>query len=142
MRATKWSALVPFAAAGLLLALAATGVARDGGPGKDQVRLEATLYATPDDPDALGEARFESRPDRRELRIDVGGVSITGAVDVFVNGTFLGTIGLDNQGRGRLELKTRDGDTVPLLADGDEIDVVDAADNETLILSGALQSRN
>jgi hypothetical protein len=112
--------------------------ARDGGG--DEVRLEATLDATTADPGAFGEARFESRSDRRELRIDVDDISVTDVVDVFLNGRFRGTIVLDAGGGGRFELNTQDGDRVPFLQEGDEIEIVDANDGVTLILSGILQS--
>jgi hypothetical protein len=142
MKATKWNALAVLATAALLLALAASGLARDGGGdcGRDEVRLEGALDAGTADPGALGEARFESRSDRRQLRIDIADVSITDEVDVFVNGVFIGSIVLDNEGSGRLELNTQDGDRVPPLQDGAEVVIVDAEDLDTVILSGTLRS--
>jgi len=104
----------------------------------DEVRREADLSATDVDPGASGRARFESRQDRAEFRVQVDNVSVTDAVDVFVNGDFVGTIVLDDRGDGELDLNTRDGDTVPTLQDGDEVEVVDAADDTTLILVGIL----
>jgi hypothetical protein len=138
MTVTRWNALAVCATAALLAARTPAVPARDGGG--DEVRLQATLDATAADPGAFGEARFESRPDRRELRIDVDNVSATDALDVFLNGRFRGTIVLDEQGDGRLELNSQDGDIVPMLQEGDEIELVDANDGVTLILSGILQS--
>jgi hypothetical protein len=57
-------------------------------------------------------------------------------VDVFVNGNFVGTITLDSNGNGELDLNTANGDMVPNLHNGDEIEVYDAADDVTLILLG------
>jgi hypothetical protein len=138
MKVAKWNALAVFAAAALLAALTPAVPARDGGG--DEVRLEAALDPTAVDPGASGLARFESRPDGSELRIDVAGISVTDAVDVFLNGRFRGTIVLDAGGAGRFELNSQDGDRVPSLQEGDEIDLVDANDGVTLILSGILQS--
>jgi hypothetical protein len=135
MTVTKWNVPAVLALAALLLALPSALPARDGG--RDEVRLQATLDATNADPGAQGEARFESRSDRRELRIDVENVDAD-EVDVFLNGHFRGTIVLDEEGSGRLELRTEDGDRVPFLQDGDEVDLTD--DNGVLLLSGVFAS--
>jgi hypothetical protein len=47
---------------------------------------------------------------------------------------------LSNDGDGRLELNSQNGDPVPALRAGDDVEVVDANDGETLLL-GILQSR-
>src|SRR5262245_33787179 len=138
MKVPKWNALAVFATAALA-AVPSAVPARDGG--RDEVRLEAALDPTAVDPNASGRARFESRPDRSELQVDVDDISVTDEVDVFVNGSFIGTIALDDDGGGRLELNSRNGDAVPALRDGDEIEVVDANDGVTLILSGILRPR-
>jgi hypothetical protein len=135
MTVTKWNALAVLALAALLLALPAALPARDGG--RDEVRLQAALDPTDAAPGASGEARFESRTDRRELRVDVDNVDADEA-DVFVNGYFIGLIVLDEEGSGRLELRTEDGDRVPQLQAGDEVEVTD--DLGTLLLTGVLGS--
>jgi hypothetical protein len=139
MKVSKWNALAVFATAALALAGPSAVPARDGGG--DEVRLEAALDPTAVDPNASGRARFESQPDRSELRIDVDGISVTDVVDVFLNGWFRGTIVLDEEGDGRFELNSQDGDRVPSLREGDEIEIVDANDGVTLILSGILRTR-
>jgi hypothetical protein len=105
-----------------------------------RVRLETDLTPTAAAPDAEGHARFESRPDRARFRVEVEDVSVTDAVDVLVNGNLIGVITLDN-GFGELELNSKDGDTVPLLQAGDEVDIVDDADGTTLLLSGVLSPK-
>jgi hypothetical protein len=139
MKVSKWNALAVFATAALASAVPSAVPARDGG--RDEVRLEAALTPTAVDPGAFGEARFESRSDRSELRVEVDDISVTDEVDVFVNGSFIGTIVLDDDGGGRLDLNSQNGDAVPALRDGDEIEVVDANDGVTLILSGILRPR-
>ena len=44
------------------------------------------------------------------------------SVDVFANGDFIGTIALDDSGSGALNLDTDNGDDVPTLQDGDDIE--------------------
>jgi plastocyanin len=103
----------------------------------DPVNLAGSLAATdPDDPDAAGTATFNMVPYRSTFDLLVQNVVSTTAVDVFVNGNFVGTIGLDASGNGELFLDTDNGDTVPALQNGDEIEVYDAADDATLILIG------
>jgi hypothetical protein len=107
----------------------------------DDVRLEADLSPTDVDPGASGRARFESDRYDTQFRVEVQNVSVTDTVDVFVNGDFVGTIVLNYLGQGELDLDARNGDTVPALQDGDEVEVVDAADDTTLILVGILNQR-
>ncbi len=89
-----------------------------------------------DDPDAVGQASFVMRPDRSTLSVAVSGVISTTSLDVFVNGNLIGSITLDCNGNGELDLNTDNGDDVPNLQDGDEIEIYDAADDVTLILLG------
>ncbi len=106
----------------------------------DAVELSGTLAGGDADPDATGQVAFEMRPDRTTLSVAVAGVTSTDTVDVFVNGNFLGTIALDGDGNGELDLSTLNGDDVPNLQDGDEIEVYDAADDATLIVIGNVSS--
>ncbi len=106
----------------------------------DAVELSGTLTGGDADPDATGQAAFEMRPDRTTLSVAVAGVTSTATVDVFVNGNFIGTIALDGNGNGELDLSTLNGDNVPNLQDGDEIEVYDAADDATLVVIGNVSS--
>jgi plastocyanin len=106
----------------------------------DPVVLTGSLSPTDIDPNAFGMVAFEAVPYRSTLSVMVGGVTSTNAVDVFVNGAFIGTITLDANGNGELDLNTDNGDTVPNLQDGDEIEVYDAMDDTTLILIGNVHS--
>jgi plastocyanin len=102
----------------------------------DPVQLSGTLF--PPDPAsaATGQAADEMRPYRTTLSVGVANVTTTTSVDVFVNGSFIGNIVLDGSGNGELDLNTNNGDMVPTLQDGDEIEVYDAADDTTLIVIG------
>lgn len=103
----------------------------------DPVTLSGPLASQDaDDPDAVGQATYVMRPDHSTLSVAVGGVVSTATLDVFVNGNFVGTITLDGDGNGELDLDSANGDNVPALQDGDEIEVYDAADDATLILLG------
>jgi plastocyanin len=104
------------------------------------VELTATLTAGDPDPDATGAASFEMRPTRASFSVAVTGVTSTNALDVFINGNPVGSITLDCGGSGALLLDTQQGDTVPPLQGGVEVEVFDAADDTTLILIGTLSS--
>lgn len=106
----------------------------------DPVILNGLLSPSGPDPDAIGTASYEMVPYRTTLSVAVQGVTSTNAVDVFVNGNFLGTIGLDPNGNGELDLNTDNGDMIPALQNGDEIEVYDAVDDVTLILIGNVSS--
>jgi plastocyanin len=106
----------------------------------DPVVLTGSLSPTPVDPNAFGMVNFKAVPYRSTLSVMVGAVTSTNKVDVFVNGGFIGTIALDINGNGELDLNTDNGDIVPNLQAGDEIEVYDAADDITLILIGNVHS--
>ncbi len=131
MRSARFSIWLRLTTVVLLMALPAIVLA------DEEVKLEAMLTGTDAAPDASGGARFEMRPDRSEFRVEVEDVASVDMVNVLANGDFIGTITLD-AGRGELELQSQNGDTVPVLKDGDEIEVVNAAD-DTLLLVGTLR---
>jgi plastocyanin len=106
----------------------------------DPVVLQGALVAADADPDATGAASFHMVPYRSMFDVTVQGVVSTTGVHVFVNGNFVGPIGLDAAGNGVLHLNTDNGDTVPALHDGDEVEIYDAADDATLILIGNVAS--
>jgi hypothetical protein len=96
----------------------------------------------PDLQGGIGQVNYEMRTARTNLSVVVTHVNSAAAVDVFGNGEFIGTIVLDpRSGNGELDLDTDNGDMIPTLQVGDEIDVFDAADDTTLLLSGRLRSR-
>jgi len=100
------------------------------------IRLEARLSPTLVDPKAAGSARYEVHGSRRRFRVDIKNVSSTRSVAIRVNGATLGTVRLSS-GAGRLERDTDKGHTVPQLAVGALIEVVNAASG-ALILTGRL----
>jgi hypothetical protein len=107
----------------------------------DTVVLWAPLLP-PDLQGGIGQVNYEMRHVRTTLSVAVTHVNSAAAVDVFVNGDFIGTIVLDpRSGNGELDLNTDNGDIVPTLQAGDEIEVFDAADDTTLLLIGHLRSR-
>jgi hypothetical protein len=119
------------------LVVSAMGAAR-----ADGVHLEGTMF--PPDPSdaATGQVVYDMQPDRATLSVAVASVSFTDAVNVFLNGDFIGTIALPDpaSGSGTLDLDTDNGDDVPTLQDGDEIEVFDANDDTRLILIGNVSS--
>jgi hypothetical protein len=97
----------------------------------------------PDFHGGVGQVNYEMRSDRTTLSVAVTHVNSAAALDVFANGDFIGTIFLDpRSGNGELDLDTANGDIVPTLQAGDEIDVFDPADDTTLLLMGRLRSRD
>ena len=108
----------------------------------DTVVLWAPLVP-PDLHGGIGQVNYEMRRDRTTLSVAVTHVNSAAALDVFVNnGDFIGTIFLDpRSGNGELDLDTDNGDIVPTLQAGDEIEVFDAPDDTMLLLVGRLRSR-
>ena len=104
---------------------------------RDRIELEADLIPTNADPFASGEAKFEKRDDRTRFEVEVEDVSSIGELDVRANGSSVGSITVDENGDGQLELDTRNGDTVPDLEAGDVVEVFNAVGD--LILSGTLE---
>jgi plastocyanin len=108
----------------------------------EPVKLRTHLSAgDPDDPNARGKAAFRMRPNRAGFRVKARNVTSTVLLDVFINSTFVGSIALDASGAGELVLETQHGDSVPIVQDGDVIDIYDAVDDTTLILSGIFAPR-
>jgi hypothetical protein len=106
----------------------------------DSVLLWAPLVP-PDLQGGIGQVNYEKLTNRTTLSVGVTHVKSAAALDVFVNGDFIGTIFLDRVANGELDLDTDNGDIVPTLQAGDEIEVFDAADDTTLLLIGHLRSR-
>ena len=61
----------------------------------------------------------------RELEVEIEDVNLSGGTSLTatVNGTSVGQLTLDIDGRGRLKLKTEDGQIVPAVNDGDTVNV-------------------
>lgn len=110
----------------------------------DDVRLRAELKATDEGDDAEGDAEWrkqeDGKYDRIRFRVDVQDVERdgTGTVAVRRDGdvVFQGEIKIDD-GQGRLELDTDDGDKVPNLQEGDVVEVADRKD--VVVLTGTLK---
>ena len=122
---------IPVAAA-LALALNFMVLAHDG-----RTRLESRLTATSAEPLDSGKAKFEMRDDRVRFSTEVEDVAVAQQIEVVVAGMSLGTVAIDALGGADLNLDSRDGDTVPVLQDGDLVEVFDTNGN-ILILSGTL----
>ena len=115
-----------------------------------QTKLIAELSATNDDPLASGKTKWEERfegaaLERRRTSTEVEDVSTTGNHQVLVKrgdpavviATM--TVSVDALGFGDLNLDSRDGDTVEILAAGDSVEVRNP--NGVLILTGTLQEK-
>jgi hypothetical protein len=136
MTTARPNLLLALAAFALVVAVPAAVMADGGG-----VRLEATLTATDLGPDATGRAEFRDQGHGRlRLRVEVEEVDFTNSVKVLINGQSAGTIPLDANGDGELELDTGDGDTVPAVRAGDDIQIVDA-DTGAVLLAGTFATR-
>jgi hypothetical protein len=126
---------VPGGLIALALVASALGVAR-----ADDVHLEGTLSRLDPARTDTGQVVYDMTPDRATLSVAVQNVFRATAVDVFLNGDFIGTIALDVSGEfgsGELDLDTDNGDDVPTLQDGDEIEVFDG---RLPILAGTVHS--
>ena len=109
--------------------------------GDDETKLETRLISTSEgEPLASGKAKFEMRPDRIRLSVEVEDVFATEEVEVFVNGASIGTVAIDAAGGADINLDSRDGDTVPILEAGDLVEVRATSDG-ALILSGMLEPK-
>jgi hypothetical protein len=127
--AARLKLVLTLAAFALLVVLPAFARADEG------TRLRATLTAV-DGSDASGRAEFRDQgDDGLRLEIDVQAIDSTDTVVVLINGAFFDTIDLDENGSGRLRLESRNGDSVPDISSGDDIQIVDATDG-TPILEG------
>jgi hypothetical protein len=106
----------------LALVASALGAGRAG-----EAHLSGTLFPVdPTRPDT-GQVVYDMTPDRATLSVALNVFRAT-AVDVFLNGDFIGTIALDVSGEfgsGELDLDTDNGDDVPTLQEGDGIEVFD-----------------
>ena len=118
----RWLSRVSGGLIALALVASATGAAR-----ADGVHLRGTLFPfDPTRPDT-GQVVYDMQPDRATLSVAVKVIHAS-TVDVFVNGDFIGTIALDpTSNKGELDLDTDNGDDVPTLQNGDEIEVFDGA---------------
>ncbi len=125
----------------------------------ERTKLEIRLDATDADPLASGKTKWEERLnedesiERQRTSTEVEDVSTTGAHEVRVSrdttadGNFDTVISsgemfveVDALGFGDLNLDSRDGDSVPVLQDGDLVEVLDPDSN--LILSGTLAPKD
>jgi hypothetical protein len=76
-----------------------------------------------------GEARYRTRPDRRDFRVQVENVNVPAgtALNVFVNGSRIGALTINSFRQGELERNTNDGHVVPVISTGTTVAVKTAA---------------
>lgn len=124
----------------VIVSLGSLGVAapvhgHDRGRGHGaELRLETALVGSPASPEANGRVRFEEKNgDRRfELRVENAEEFAGEKVQVFVDGKKAGSIMLDEDGRGRLRVRTDKGNNVPKVRTGSLIEV---KSGDTLVAS-------
>jgi hypothetical protein len=99
------------------------------------IRLEADLRG----PDyASGTAAYIQRGDDRLFDVTASNLTTsTATVFVLLNRQFVGTIDLDEAGDGELYLDTQQGDDVPVVQEGDLVQVMDP-ETGTSLLRGVL----
>lgn len=108
--------------------------------GDNETRLESRLAATAErEALASGKAKFEMRPDRIRLSVEVQDVAVAEQVEVFIDGDSIGIVAIV-AGGADINLDIRDGDSVPVLGAGALVEVRDTSDG-ALILSGTLEPK-
>ena len=86
----------------------------------------ATLAAPSGSVNPHGQAEWQLYPSgNRELEVEIEAVNLAQGTSLtaVVNGNAIGAIVLDARGRGRLKLKTEDGQAVPVINDGSTVQV-------------------
>ena len=137
----KYAVVLGLAMAAALLG----GLVFSGGAANasDEIRLRAFLSEPGVDPFGLNVADFRQRPDRKSFDVDVHNVAQDGTGTVSVIAT--GVVILDNEpimivlGIGHLEMDSRLGHTVPVMGDGDTVEVRNAVG--ALIGTGTLDPK-
>ncbi len=133
MRKSKWTAGALVAA--MLLTLGA-GLVAPVTADAASVKLKTKLTGAPiGGVTPKGQAKYRDKGTSRKFHAEVDHVNLPAGtvLTVFVKSTKLGTITLGSDS-GSLELNTKDGQTVPTMAKGDVITVVDPS--SITILSG------
>ncbi len=86
----------------------------------------ATLAAPSGSINPHGQAEWQLYPSgNRELEVEIEDVNLAQGTSLtaFVNGNAIGLVVLDGRGRGRLKLRTEDGQAVPVVNDGSTVQV-------------------
>ncbi|HXG67451.1 MAG TPA: S8 family serine peptidase [Blastocatellia bacterium] len=91
----------------------AAGGGDDGGGGGGDVRREAQLTPTGRDPDAEGRVEVEQSSSRERIKIEARELQPNAEYAIFVDGSLLGSVSADDDGRFDLEWDT-DGNPLPL----------------------------
>jgi hypothetical protein len=102
--------------------------------------LRARLQPTEAEPLASGRAftfQTYTHPFEGGLRVHVQDVFTVDTVAVLINNEFVTTIPLTD-GSGKVKLKSSHGDHVPLILDGDILDIINPEDG-TVLLEGAFE---
>lgn len=129
MKRLYWVACLLLLACGSLIGLTSSPAYSDGGDGGNQVDIRATLTGSAINgivPE--GQAEFKSDGTRREFRTDVQNVNLRDGIvlTVNVNGHALGQMMLSG-GQGELELRTDNGQSVPVIRKGATVTVTRAS---------------
>ena len=97
--------------------------------------LSINLVAAPAFQGAKGTAKFRNREGEKELQVEVEDVRLAGTtLTVMVNGASVATITLDASGKGRVDLNSKLGQTVPAITAGSQIAVTTAGGD--IVLAG------
>ena len=132
-------------AIGLAVLVGPLGV---GAGGANRTKLEVRLEATDADPLASGKTKWEQRfeddgetLERQRTSTEVEDVSTIGAHEILVNSASVGmAVEVDALGFGDLNLDSRDGDTVIVMAIDDLIEVLNP--DGAVILTGTLAEKD
>jgi len=123
-----------------------SGGSGGGGGSRDVPSLQAVFTAVcDDDSDAYGQAAAAPGQlgDGQSFSMQIAGVYSTGVVSVYINGTFIGYVDIDEfgNGGGLYVIGYYGGGipvTAPLIRSGDELDIYDAVD-DVCLLTGTFQ---
>lgn len=101
----------------------------------DRTRLEAELV-NPSTGNDDGKAKFEQRDDRTTFSVEIEGQNPDSVFEIRVDDKLLGIVTTDDSGFADLELDSRDGDTIPSMASGSWVQVLDSS--RKVVLSGKM----
>jgi len=136
----------------VLLSATTSASVSDGAPDEDHdhqhAALKGQLTGSEADPSASGHLKYVAHADDSLLKVkidDVTSVEAGETVEVFVDGSSVGTITIeemeDGSLGGSLKLNSRDGDAVPTdVEGGDVVEIRTTDESETVLLSGELDS--
>lgn len=104
-----------------------------------ELQLEGKLSGTSAASRASGKGSYEHRSDRVKLSVEVEDLSAGLVLQIHVNGSLVGTVTTNSFGTADLNLDSRSGHSVPVLAVGATIEVF--GEDGTLLLSGTMKMK-